>query len=69
MRPVKEFKLSASLPGQDIGPVEADTRKAGPGHYVANGAMFGVAGDWQVKARARVSEFDAYYATLKVEID
>ena len=39
-----------------------------PGHYVMNGALFGVAGEWQVKTTARVSEFDAYYATAKVNI-
>ena len=34
-----------------------------------NGALFGVAGEWEVKVTARVSEFDAYYATMKVGID
>ena len=33
-----------------------------------NGALFGVAGDWDVKVSARVSEFDAYYADVKVKI-
>jgi copper transport protein len=65
---LKEFKLSASLPKQDIGPVALDTRKAGPGHFVANGATFGAAGDWELSAEGLVSEFDAYYAKLKVPI-
>ena len=34
-----------------------------------NGALFGVAGDWEVKVTARVSEFDAYFATMKVGIE
>jgi copper transport protein len=66
---VKEFRVSLVLPEEDLGPLEAETRKAGPGHYVMNGALFGVAGDWEVKVTARVSEFDAYYATLKIGID
>lgn len=66
---VKEFKVSLVLPAEKLGPLEAETRKAGPGHFVMNGALFGVAGDWEVKVTGRVSEFDAYYATLKVGID
>jgi copper transport protein len=66
---VKEFDVSLVLPAEKLGPLEAETRKAGPGHFVMNGALFGVAGDWEVKVRARVSEFDAYYATMKVGID
>jgi copper transport protein len=65
---VKEFKLSVALPGKKIGPLAVDTRKAGPGHYVANGAIFGVAGNWQVQAEARVSDFDSYYAKAEVPI-
>jgi copper transport protein len=66
---VKEFGVSLVLPAEKLGPLEAETRKAGPGHYVMNGALFGVAGEWEVKVTARVSEFDAYYATMKVGID
>ena len=65
---LKEFKLSASLPKKSIGPVALDTRKAGPGHFVANGATFGAAGDWQLSAEGRVSEFDAYYAQVSAPI-
>jgi len=66
---VKEFGVSLVLPAEKLGPLEAETRKAGPGHYVMNGALFGVAGEWEVKVTARVSEFDAYYATMNVGID
>ncbi len=65
---LKELKLSASLPKQDIGPVALDTRKAGPGHFVVGGATFGAAGDWQLSAEGLVSEFDAYYAKIDVPI-
>ena len=66
---VKEMNVALVLPEEKLGPLQAETRKAGPGHYVMNGALFGVAGDWEVKVTARVSEFDAYFATLKVGID
>ena len=48
--------------------LKPDVRKAGPGHFVMNGALFGVSGEWDVKMSARVSEFDAYYADVKVNI-
>jgi copper transport protein len=65
---VKEFDVQLLLPAKQIGPLKASARKAGPGHYVMNGTVFGATGDWKVKIAARVSEFDAYYATLDVRI-
>jgi len=65
---VKELNVDLSLPAKKLGPLKPDIRKAGPGHFVMNGALFGVAGDWDVKMSARVSEFDAYYADVKVDI-
>ena len=65
---VKQFTLKISQPGKGVGPLDTGARKAGPGHYVTTGAVFGVAGDWKVQVSARVSEFDAYYATLEVKI-
>jgi copper transport protein len=65
---VKEFDVKLSQPGKQVGPIDAAPQKAGPGHYVMTGATFGVAGDWTVQIAARVSEFDAHYATVKVKI-
>jgi copper transport protein len=65
---VKQFDVKLSETGKGVGPLDAGPRKAGPGHYVMNGAVFGVAGTWKVQVAARVSEFDAYYATLEVRI-
>jgi hypothetical protein len=66
---VKQFDVKLSQPGKDVGPIDAQARKAGPGHYVMTGAVFGVSGDWDVSISARVSEFDAYFAKLKVKIE
>jgi copper transport protein len=65
---VKEFGVKLSQPAKSVGPIDAGARKAGPGHYVMTGAVFGVTGDWKVQVSARVSEFDAYYSTIKVKI-
>jgi copper transport protein len=65
---VKELQVKLSQPGKGVGPLDAGARKAGPGHYVMTGAVFGVSGDWNVQVSARVSEFDAYYSTMKVKI-
>jgi copper transport protein len=65
---VKEFRVSLTQPKKGIGPLKADARKGGPGHYVIGGAVFGVAGDWRVDIEARVSDFDAYYSTVDVPI-
>ena len=65
---VKELKVDLLLPAEKLGPLNPEVRKAGPGHFVMNGALFGVSGEWDVKLNARVSEFDAYYADLKVDI-
>jgi copper transport protein len=63
-----ELTVLLSQPDKSIGPLKVDARKAGPGHYVMSGAVFGVPGDWQVRVISRVSEFDEYSTTLKVPI-
>jgi copper transport protein len=65
---VKEFDVKLLQPDKQVGPIDAGPQKAGPGHYVMTGATFGVSGDWKVQVAARVSEFDAYYATVDVKI-
>jgi copper transport protein len=64
----KEFAVRLALPDKDIGPLAQSARRAGPGHYVMDGASFGVSGDWRVRLTARVSEFDQYSATMEVPI-
>jgi copper transport protein len=65
---VKEFDVAMALPEKKLGPIAPDVRKGGPGHFVMNGATFGVAGDWKLQFTARVSDFDAYYATVDVKV-
>ena len=64
----KEVDVTLSQPDKDIGPLETVSRKAGPGHYVLDNAVFGVDGEWEVQVSIRVTEFDAYDGTFEVRI-
>jgi copper transport protein len=64
----KGFDVLMSLPEKNIGPLKADPRKAGPGHYVVLGASFVPGGKWKVQVVDRVSEFDEYQTTVDVPI-
>ena len=66
--PVIDMEVAFSLPEQDIAPIEADTRRAGGGHFVVPSAMLGVKGDWQANVAIRLSRFDEPIATFEVEI-
>jgi copper transport protein len=64
----KGFTVLLSLPDKHIGPLKADARKGGPGHYVAPGADFVPGGKWRVQIVDRVSEFDQYETSVDVPI-
>lgn len=64
----RELRLAASLPAKQIGPLRLRTRRAGPGHYIARGAVLAPAGRWRLTVGARVSEFDAYERQIDVRI-
>ena len=66
---VKGVELSFSLPDSDIAPIEADVRKAGPGHYVAPSAMLAVKGDWEARAAVRFSRFEEILADFEVPVE
>jgi copper transport protein len=67
-RGAKEVGVDASLPSKSIGPLAEPATKAGPGHYVVAGALFGVKGDWRLKVTVRVSKFDQYEASVTAPI-
>lgn len=64
----KGFDVLMSLPDKNIGPLKADPRKAGPGHYVVLGANLVPGGKWKFQIVDRVSEFDEYQTTVEVPI-
>ena len=65
----KELTATASLESADVGPLELELRKAGPGHYVAPRADFGIEGDWTVDITVRTSRFDQDEVGIEIPID
>jgi copper transport protein len=64
----KELKATATLPSKRIGPLPLTVRRAGPGHYVSDGAVLAPAGKWTVSLQIRVSDFDEYTTNFTVPI-
>jgi copper transport protein len=60
---------TASLTSEDVGPIDLDLRKAGPGHYVAPAASFGISGDWTLEIAIRTSRFDQNDVDVDVPIE
>lgn len=65
---VAEIRAAASLPAAGLGPLRFETTPAGPGHAIATGATFPVAGDWQLEVDVRRGEFDQWSTTLDIPI-
>lgn len=64
----KELTVTVALPDKRLGPLKQSVREAGPGHYIVDGATFGVAGDWKLVLTSRVNDFDEYTARVDVTI-
>lgn len=64
----KELRMSAALPGEDIGPIGLTPRRAGPGHFVVEALPLAPGGDWELAVAVRVSEFDQYDTRLDVPV-
>jgi copper transport protein len=64
-----EVTATAALPAKKIAAIPIDLRKAGPGHYTAEGASLGVAGKWTFAVTARVSDFDQFQTKFTVPIE
>jgi copper transport protein len=65
----KQLTLTAALPSKQIAKITLSPHVAGPGHYVVDGANFGVAGQWTLDATVRVSDFDQFAKRFSVPID
>lgn len=67
-RGTKELGVSAALPARGIGPLAAQPRPAGPGHFIVDGLPLAPRGEWELRVTDRVSDFDEYEARLRVPI-
>jgi copper transport protein len=65
---VDQASVSATLASREIGPLRLAAYRAGPGHFVVNGAQLALAGDWQLRVETRRGEFNAATATVSVPI-
>jgi copper transport protein len=64
----KELRMTLSEPERDIGPLEVDLRRSGPGHYTAPAALFPSPGEWEATIAMRTSRFEEDEARIEVEI-
>ena len=68
--PPSEVSVSASLPSQEIGPLDftAEPDPAEQGSFVVEGASLSIAGDWELRVEALMGEFDLLTVTITVPI-
>ena len=68
--PPSEVSVSASLPSQEIGPLDftAEPDPAEQGAFVVEGASLSIAGDWELRVEALMGEFDLLTETITVPI-
>src|SRR5690606_27276029 len=64
----RELKFTATEPERQIGPIEIELQRAGPGHYLAGGDLIAVPGTWTLDLAIRASEFDAYDASFEMRV-
>ncbi len=65
----RQVAVEAMEHDKGIGPLDFDARKSGPGHYVVQGAEFGVRGEWMITVTVRSSRFDQDTAEFEVPIE
>ncbi|MFE7929143.1 copper resistance protein CopC [Streptomyces sp. NPDC057456] len=64
---IPELRISFSLPGQDIGPLDAKVTDRG-GYWAADTVNLPLPGTWEMKVTVRVSETDQVSESKPVEI-
>lgn len=62
-----EITVTASLPSEDLGPLDIETLPAGPNHVVAD-VNLPVAGLWTFDVTARFGEFDQEVFTVQIPV-
>jgi copper transport protein len=69
-KPVRARSMTVgfALPAEDIGPLTAQGRRLGPGHFVVQGRQLSIEGDWMLTIRARLGPFVEKGARVRVEV-
>ena len=67
---ITKVTIAASLPGEDIGPLDftAKPDPAQPGTFMVEGASLSIAGDWDLRIEALLGEFDLLTDNVTVPI-
>jgi copper transport protein len=67
---ITEVTVAASLPGEDIGPLDftAEPDPGQPGTYVVESASLSIAGEWDLRIEALLGEFDLLTENITVPI-
>jgi len=65
---IAEITIDATLPSEDIGPLELEAAKAGPRRWVVRDAQLAIAGTWSFRVQIRQGEFDAFAESLPITI-
>ncbi len=63
-----EIRVTASLPAQQLGPIDIETTTVGPNSVSTDEALFPLPGRWDITVRARFGVFDETVFTESVEI-
>jgi copper transport protein len=63
-----EITVTATLPAEDLGPIEIPTIPIPPNHVTTDDADFPVAGTWEITVTARFGEFDQVVLTTTADI-
>ncbi len=66
---VRSANASASQAEREIGPIEIELERTGPGHFTAPAAALGVSGEWTIELRALVSRFDQLEGSFEVDVE
>jgi copper transport protein len=66
--PADEITVTASLPAEQLGPIDIATRQLAPNAATTDDAVFPLPGVWEITVTARYGEFDQVVFTQSVEI-
>jgi copper transport protein len=65
---VGEPTFSFTLDARDIGPIDREPYRAGPGHYIVDGREMSIPGTWTIEVHGRISQFEEAHATAQVNV-